>query len=98
MINPRHNSNAPLRLSAFGAPFFPAVNNEEAAARAGLRHLSSSDHYDLALEFFNEPPASPPPMSLGHLMGPRMLELRNHAGEAVNQGLISPVWMTFQVP
>ncbi|MEC7914663.1 MAG: methyltransferase domain-containing protein [Actinomycetota bacterium] len=76
----------------------PAVIYEEAAASAGLEHLSSSDHYDLALKFFNEPPASPPPVSLGHLMGPRMLEMRDNAGEALNQGLISPVLMTFQVP
>ena len=70
---------------------------EEAAAAAGLEHLGSSDHYDLALKFFNEPPASPPPVSLGHLMGPRMLEMRDNAADALNQKLISPVLMTFRV-
>ena len=30
-------------------------------------------------------------------MGPRMLEMKDNAGTAVNQGLISPVLMTFQV-
>ena len=75
----------------------PANNYEAAAKDAGLQHLGSSDHYDLALKFFNEPPASPPPVSLGHLMGPRMLEMRDNAGKAVNKGLISPVLMTFQV-
>ncbi len=75
----------------------PASNYEAAAKSAGLQHLGSSDHYDLALKFFNEPPASPPPVSLGHLMGPRMLEMRDNAGIAVNQGLVSPVLMTFRV-
>ncbi|MDP6862877.1 MAG: hypothetical protein QGH80_04240, partial [Acidimicrobiales bacterium] len=65
---------------------------------AGLEHLGSSDHYDLALKFFNEPPATPPPVSLGHLMGPRMLEMRDNAAAAVSQQLISPVLMTFRVP
>ena len=75
----------------------PVGTYEEAAAAAGLEHLGSSDHYDLALKFFNEPPATPPPVSLGHLMGPRMLEMRDNAADAVNQKLISPVLMTFRV-
>jgi len=71
---------------------------ERAADNAGLRHIGNSDHYDLALRFFNEPPASPPPVTLGHLMGPRMMEMKDNAADAVNQGLISPVMMKFQAP
>ncbi|MED5553296.1 MAG: methyltransferase domain-containing protein [Actinomycetota bacterium] len=71
---------------------------ELAGTEAGLEHVHSSNHYDLALKFFNEPPSTPPPVSLGHLMGPRMMEMRNNAADAINQGLMSPVLMTFLAP
>jgi len=71
---------------------------ETAAEDAGLRHVGNSDHYDLALRFFNEPPASATPVTLGHLMGPRMMEMKDNAADAVNRGLISPVIMKFLVP
>ena len=74
----------------------PVESYEKAAGNAGLRHIGNSDHHDLALQFFNDPPASPPPVTLGHLMGPRMMEMRDNAADAVNQGLISPVMMEFQ--
>jgi hypothetical protein len=76
----------------------PATTYEAAGVDVGLEHVSSSNHYDLALKFFNEPPSTPPPVSLGHLMGPRMMEMRDNAADAINQGLISPVLMTFLVP
>ena len=73
----------------------PASAYEAAGIEAGLEHISSSNHYDLALKFFNEPPPTPPPVSLGHLMGPRMIEMRDNAAQAINQGLMSPVLMKF---
>ena len=76
----------------------PATTYEAAGTDVGLEHVGSSNHYDLALKFFNEPPSTPPPVSLGHLMGPRMMEMRDNAADAINQGLISPVLMTFLVP
>ena len=76
----------------------PASTYESAGTRAGLEHINSSDHYDLALKSFNEPAATPPPVSLGHLMGPRMMEMRDNAAAAINQGLMSPVLMTFLAP
>ena len=76
----------------------PIDSYEKAAGNAGLSHIGNSDHYDLALRFFNEPPASPPPVTLGHLMGPRMMEMRDNAADAVNRGLISPMLMKFQAP
>jgi len=76
----------------------PVENYEKAAAQAGLRHIGNSDHYDLAVKFFNDPPAAPPIVTLGHLMGPRMMQMKDNAAEAVNQGLISPVMMEFRVP
>ena len=79
---------------------FPVVpprqaDYEASAMTAGLALTSSEDHGDLALRFFNEPPASPPPVTLGHLMGPEMPTMFGNAKAAVNAGLISPVILTF---
>ena len=88
----------PMPWSTTSEHSFPeAVEKyEEAAADAGLRHLYNSDHHDLAMRFFHEAPAAPSPVSLGHLMGPRMLEMRDNAAKAVEQGLIRPVMMVFE--
>jgi len=76
---------------------FPSqqADYEAAAMTAGLTLTGAQDHGDLALRFFNEPPASPPPVTLGHLMGPEMPTMFGNAKAAVNAGLIIPVILTF---
>ena len=73
----------------------PQADYEAAAMTAGLTLASAEDHGDLALRFFNEPPSNPPPLTLGHLMGPEMPTMFGNAKSAVNAGLISPVILTF---
>ena len=77
---------------------FPALQSEyeAAAAAAGLTLPASQDHSDLARKFFNEPPANPPQVTLGHLMGPEMPTMFSNAKAAVNAGQISPVILTFR--
>ncbi len=73
----------------------PQADYEAAATAAGLTLTSAKDHGDLALRFFNETPASPPPVTLAHLMGPEMPTMFGNAKAAVNAGLISPVILSF---
>jgi SAM-dependent methyltransferase len=76
---------------------FPScqADYETAAMTAGLALTGAADHGDLALRFFNQPPANPPPVTLGHLMGPEMSTMFGNAKAAVNAGLISPVVLVF---
>jgi SAM-dependent methyltransferase len=99
-ITKEGNLTYPMPWSSTPQFSFPeSVESYEIAAQnAGLSHIGNSDHHDLALRFFNEPPATATPVTLGHLMGPRMMEMKDNAADAVNRGLISPVMMKFLVP
>ena len=77
---------------------FPAVQSEyeAAATAAGLTPTDVQDHADLARRFFNEPPASPPPVTLFDLMGPEMPTMLGNAKAAVNAGQVGPILLAFR--
>jgi hypothetical protein len=57
--------------------------------------LTVDDHTEMAVSFFNNPPAETPPVNLGHLMGTRMPEMFANARNAINSGTISPILLRF---
>lgn len=66
-----------------------------AAENAGMELLTVDDHTEMAVSFFNNPPAETPPVNLGHLMGTGMPEMFANARNAINSGTMSPILLRF---
>ena len=52
--------------------------------------------FELAKKFFTSVPDEPPALTLGHLMGPRFMSMRDNLALAVSDEVVSPVMMIFR--
>ena len=74
----------------------PASKYIEAAKASGLVFLKQVDYGKLAKKFFTSVPDEPPALTLGHLMGPRFMSMRDNLALAVSDEVVSPVMMIFR--
>jgi MPBQ/MSBQ methyltransferase len=74
----------------------PAAKYIEAARASGLVLLKQVDHSKLAKKFLASVSDELPALTLGHLMGPNFMAMRDNLALAVRDDVVSPVMMTFR--